>query len=406
MNARYQPRNDRYARQQQLPAGASLHSAGLGNCSPTPSPVLPAKTWGLGSIALRLGSLVTVSLLLALLLISAPVAARAQVAFGVAVSFGPPVLPVYAQPICPGPGYIWTPGYWAWDPAFGYYWVPGTWVLAPFSGALWTPGYWAWEDADDGFIWDAGYWGPVVGFYGGIVYGYGYTGYGYDGGYWNRGAFYYNTAVNRINTTSITTVYRRTVVNEVNVPRVSYNGGRGGIAARPTAQQSSAARERRSGPIGEQMRQQSIARSDPQQRASVNHGWPGIAATPRPGTFRGHDVVRAVKRGAAYNPPPAGNGRRPFAPASNPVRNERRPSFAAPSRSAPPRTRSAQPSRPHAMPQRPPTRPIQARPPMMRQPQAPHPGMASRPAPPHGPPHPQGPPHHEAGRGKPGPPHA
>src|SRR3974390_2554620 len=34
----------------------------------------------------------------------------------VSVSFGPPVLPVYAQPLCPGPGYIWTPGYWAWDP--------------------------------------------------------------------------------------------------------------------------------------------------------------------------------------------------------------------------------------------------------------------------------------------------
>jgi hypothetical protein len=43
-----------------------------------------------------------------------------------------PELPVYEQPICPGDGYIWTPGYWAWDGE--YYWVPGTWVMAPKSG--------------------------------------------------------------------------------------------------------------------------------------------------------------------------------------------------------------------------------------------------------------------------------
>jgi len=27
----------------------------------------------------------------------------------------PPELPAYEQPMCPGDGYIWTPGYWAWD---------------------------------------------------------------------------------------------------------------------------------------------------------------------------------------------------------------------------------------------------------------------------------------------------
>src|SRR5579884_3207961 len=55
-------------------------------------------------------------------------------AFGevfVSVRFGPPALPVYAQPVCPGPGYMWTPGYWAWSDDAGYYWVPGTWVVAP-----------------------------------------------------------------------------------------------------------------------------------------------------------------------------------------------------------------------------------------------------------------------------------
>ncbi len=42
----------------------------------------------------------------------------------VSVTVAPPVLPVYVQPACPGDGYIWTPGYWAYGPD-GYFWVPG-----------------------------------------------------------------------------------------------------------------------------------------------------------------------------------------------------------------------------------------------------------------------------------------
>ncbi|MCL2659092.1 MAG: YXWGXW repeat-containing protein, partial [Acidobacteriaceae bacterium] len=56
-------------------------------------------------------------------------------------STAPPALPEYAQPMAPGPNYIWTPGYWYWGSA-GYFWTPGAWVLAPYPGALWTPGYW------------------------------------------------------------------------------------------------------------------------------------------------------------------------------------------------------------------------------------------------------------------------
>jgi hypothetical protein len=62
-----------------------------------------------------------------------------------APTVAPPELPAYEQPICPGDGYIWTPGYWAWDGE--YYWVPGTWVMAPEAGYLWTPGYWGWGGA-------------------------------------------------------------------------------------------------------------------------------------------------------------------------------------------------------------------------------------------------------------------
>ena len=111
----------------------------------------------------------------------------AEIAVGISVRVGPPPLPVYTQPICPGPGYIWTPGYWANDPDNGYYWVPGTWVMAPTPGFLWTPGYWGWGGS--AFFWHVGYWGPHVGFYGGINYGFGYPGVGFVGGEWRGGAF-------------------------------------------------------------------------------------------------------------------------------------------------------------------------------------------------------------------------
>jgi hypothetical protein len=54
------------------------------------------------------------------------------------VTIAPPVLPVYTQPICPGDGYLWNPGYWAYGDE-GYYWVPGVWVRPPQPGLLWTP---------------------------------------------------------------------------------------------------------------------------------------------------------------------------------------------------------------------------------------------------------------------------
>ncbi|MGC2080986.1 MAG: hypothetical protein WA728_34240, partial [Xanthobacteraceae bacterium] len=42
----------------------------------------------------------------------------------ISVDVPPPPLPIYEQPIIPGPGYLWVPGYWAWSDDFGYYWVP------------------------------------------------------------------------------------------------------------------------------------------------------------------------------------------------------------------------------------------------------------------------------------------
>ena len=135
--------------------------------------------------------------------------AEAQVAITNNAILPPPPLPVYLQPPCPAPSYLWVPGYWSWD-GFDYYWVSGDWVLPPTVGLLWTPGYWAWRDTIYSF--NEGYWGRHVGFYGGVVYGFGYNGFGYEGGYWNQRTFFYNRSVTNITNVNITTVYNKTVV--------------------------------------------------------------------------------------------------------------------------------------------------------------------------------------------------
>ena len=228
--------------------------------------------------------------LLAVLILVLPAGSSAQISVGVAVHIGPPALPVYEQPLCPGPGYLWTPGYWAYGPD-GYYWVPGTWILPPEVGLLWTPGYWGWRDG--GYFWHAGYWGPHVGFYGGINYGFGYSGVGFVGGRWEHGVFAYNTAVMHVNTRVIHNTYvDRTVIRDVRVNRVSYNGGRGGIEARPSERERSFEREHHFAETSKQSQHERFAGSNRELRASENHGRPAIAATERPGEFRGHEVVR------------------------------------------------------------------------------------------------------------------
>ena len=164
----------------------------------------------------------------------------AQVAISIRV--GPPALPVYEQPPCPGDGYLWTPGYWAYGPV-GYYWVPGVWVTAAAtSGVLWTPGYWGFAGGVYG--WHAGYWGPHVGFYGGINYGFGYGGVGFVGGMWSGGVFRYNTAVMNVNTTVVRNVYvNRTVINNTTVVNHTSFNGEGGMTSQPNAGEQAAMHE-------------------------------------------------------------------------------------------------------------------------------------------------------------------
>jgi hypothetical protein len=211
---------------------------------------------------------------------------------GVIISVGiaPPILPVYAQPAIPGDGYIWTPGYWAYGPA-GYYWVPGVWVLAPTPGYLWTPAYWGWEGG--AYIFHGGYWGPHIGFYGGINYGFGYFGHGFEGGYWNGGHFFYNSAYANFGGgfhPGNVYVHNVTVVNNYN--HVSFNGGTGGVPARPLPAEQAAMRENhvQATAAQESFRQQ--AANNPSQRFSANGGHPGTmaAASTRDGFGHANEV--------------------------------------------------------------------------------------------------------------------
>src|SRR6266571_8563437 len=215
-------------------------------------------------------------ILAAFLFVSLPLASSfAQV--GISVNVAPPVLPVYEQPLCPTPGYIWTPGYWGWGDG-DYYWVPGVWVPPPRVGLLWTPAWWGWNNG--AYAFNQGYWGPTVGFYGGINYGYGYTGNGYWGGRWNGNNFQYNTAVTRVNKTVIHNTYvNNSFAKNVNANRTSFNGGNGGIKAQPNAEQRKAmTNANKVGPTSEQLGRQQAAAKDKNLLASTSKGKPNQEA--------------------------------------------------------------------------------------------------------------------------------
>src|SRR5579871_666880 len=233
------------------------------------------------------------------LIAALPLNASAQVSIGVGFggpgwgvgigysNYAPPPLPVYSVPPAPYPNWQLVPGYWSWGSS-GYYWVPAYWTAPPAVGYYWTPGYWGYSSG--AYLWTPGYWGPTVGFYGGINYGFGYFGTGFAGGFWSGGVFNYNTAVLPVNRTVIHNVYNKTVINR-NVcnrcTRVAYNGGRGGVHARPTAAQLAA---RRHG-IAATAAQRAHVRAAAQNRAlaaRVNHGHPRLTAVRTPLTVAHH----------------------------------------------------------------------------------------------------------------------
>src|SRR5204863_1175810 len=133
--------------------------------------------------------------------------------------------------------------------------------------------WWGWNNG--AYVFNQGYWGPTVGFYGGVNYGYGYTGNGYWGGRWSRNTFQYNTAVTRVNTNVVHNTYvNKSVTNNMTANRASFNGPNG-VNAQPTAEQKAAAQNaKKMPPTSQQLARQEAAAKDRNLQASANKGHP------------------------------------------------------------------------------------------------------------------------------------
>ena len=235
---------------------------------------------------------VSVVALAALLFAGLPLASTSAYV-AVSVGIAPPAIPIYTQPYCPGPGYIWTPGYWAWGD-YGYYWVPGVWVYPPQIGFLWTPGYWGYRGGS--YVFNQGYWGPTVGFYGGINYGFGYGGRGYYGGEWVGNTFRYNTAVTRVDTAVIHNTYvNREVVNSNVGSRAGFNGP-GGAKAQPTKQEQAAAKAKHVPATSTQRARVEAAKKDPALQAKNNKGKPDAQAVEALDRNNGRQATAGAER--------------------------------------------------------------------------------------------------------------
>jgi hypothetical protein len=252
------------------------------------------------------------------------------------INIAPPALQVYQQPICPTDGYLWTPGYWGYGNA-GYYWIPGAWVAPPQSGFLWTPGYWGFSNGLYAF--NAGYWGPTVGFYGGVNYGFGYGGNGFDGGRWQGGHFSYNTAVSRVNTTVIHNTYSQNVSYGSN--RTSFNGGPGGISARPSSAETATARAHGQGGSAPAAQQRASAGGPTQAKQAT--------AAARPAAKPEERQAAAAPRAAPQQEPRQVASNRSTAPARPAPQQEQRPQA---TRAAAPQQHAAAPQQ-HAAAARP-----------------------------------------------------
>jgi hypothetical protein len=138
-----------------------------------------------------------------------------------------------------------------------------------------------------------------------VNYGFGYAGVGFGGGRWVGNSFAYNQSVTNVNVTVVHNTYNETVINNnVTVNRVSYNGGTGGTAAAPTAQERMAAQESHVPATPAQQQHVQQAAANPALMAKNNGGHPSIAATPRPSAFNAPGVVGARGAGAPPHAPP------------------------------------------------------------------------------------------------------
>ena len=72
------------------------------------------------------------------------------------VRYGPPPPPRYAVlGRAPGPGYMWTDGYWD-RRGSQWVWIDGRWLRPPRPHAVWVPG--TWRQDRGGWRFRRGYW--------------------------------------------------------------------------------------------------------------------------------------------------------------------------------------------------------------------------------------------------------
>src|SRR5580704_9698258 len=69
--------------------------------------------------------------------------------------YGPPAPRVERYGYAPGPGYLWTPGYYAWAGS-SYTWIGGRWVLPPRPHAVWVPGHYVRREHHSEYV--GGHW--------------------------------------------------------------------------------------------------------------------------------------------------------------------------------------------------------------------------------------------------------
>ena len=60
------------------------------------------------------------------------------------VRYGPPPPRYAVVGVAPGPGYLWTDGFWDWRGG-NYIWMQGRWLRPPHPRAVWVPGGWVQE---------------------------------------------------------------------------------------------------------------------------------------------------------------------------------------------------------------------------------------------------------------------
>ncbi|HUB79494.1 MAG TPA: hypothetical protein VMB03_11880 [Bryobacteraceae bacterium] len=73
----------------------------------------------------------------------------------VVVGFAPPAPRYAVVGVAPGPGFVWTEGFYNYSGG-RYVWVPGRWMRPPHPHAAWVPGAWVREGR--GYRFHRGYW--------------------------------------------------------------------------------------------------------------------------------------------------------------------------------------------------------------------------------------------------------